>query len=198
MPLAFLTVATGAHAVVAFTNFGPSDEFGTGSGYTIGGPTSVVGNFSQGEQFEAGASGSLDSIRLALQHVSGANNFEVTLYEDAGDAVGSFITSWTGGGLGAFGSTSILTLNNAFPEIELTAGSKYWLVAAGMDDVWSAWMINNQGDMGGHTISTNSGASWSYTTVNRGAFEVNVVPEPVSMGALAAGLGGLALRRRRK
>jgi len=100
--------------------------------------------------------------------------------------------------LGTFGSTSILTLNNAFPEIELTAGNKYWLVASGAEDVWSAWMINNQGDMGNHTITVDNGSSWGYTMVNRGAFEVNVVPEPMSMGALAAGLGALALRRRRK
>lgn len=199
MPLALLTVATGAHAVVAFSNFGPLDEFGTGSGYTIGGPTSVVGNFSQGEQFVSGASGSLDSIRLALQHVAGLNSFSVTLHEDAGDAIGSAITTWSGSGLGSFGSTFILNLNNAFPEIELTAGTKYWVIAGAFEDTWSAWMINNQGDMGGHAVSADGGQTFGYSTNNRGAFEVNVVvPEPASMGAIAAGLASMALRRRRK
>lgn len=198
LPLAFFTIAAGAHAIVAFSNFGPDDSFDTGIGWTISGPDSVPGEFDQGEQFEAGASGSLHSIRLALQHVQGHNNFVVALHEDDSDTVGALITLWSGDGLGAFGSDSILTLTNGFPSISLTAGEKYWVIAGAAGDGWSAWMFNSIGDSGNHAATVDGGANYDYSLNTRGAFEVNVVPEPASMGAILAGLAGLAARRKRR
>jgi len=199
MPLAFLVVAGSANAVVAFSNFGPGDSFLTSTGWTISGPTSAPGNFDQGEQFTAGATGSVSTIRLALQNVLGANQYIVALYDDAGDAVGNLMMAWSGvGAMGAFGSSSILTLTNPFPSVSLTNGNKYWLIASAADDAWNAWMFNDQGGMGNHAFSADDGATYGYTTQNQGAFEVNVVPEPASMSAIAAGIAAMALRRRRK
>lgn len=198
MPLAFLVVAGSANAVVAFTNFGAGDSFLTSTGWTISGPTSAPGNFDQGEQFTAGATGSVSTIRLALQNVGGSNDYAVSLYEDAGDSVGTWMTTWWGSGLGSFGSSYILTLVNGFPSVALTAGNKYWLIASAPGDTWNAWMFNNQGGMGNHAFSADDGASYGYSTQNQGAFEVNVVPEPASMSAIAAGIAAMALRRRRK
>lgn len=202
MPLALVAAAAISQAqIVSYSTFGPGDSFVTGAGATISGSTSPVGEVTQGDQFVAGVGGSLHSLRLALGHVTGANAFEVSMYKDSGtDEIGPWITTWSGSGLGQFGeATSILTLPNAFPEIVLDAGSKYWVVCRVAGDTWSAWNYNDQGVNTRHATSIG-GSAFGYMTNMASALEVNVaaVPEPASIAAIGLGLVGALRRRARK
>ncbi len=194
-----LGMATLSCADIAFNSFGAGDSYNTTTGWTLGGASSPVGLNWQGDQFVAGAGGTLVSITVAEQWASGSNALSFGLYNDDGaDGVGSWITTWSFSGP-SFGSGAPPTvLPNAFPWITLTAGQKYWVIGSTGDDTWGTLNKNDQGMTGPHAYSTDSGASWSYSTQVTSAFRVEVesVPEPCSMAAL--GLGALALVRRRR
>jgi hypothetical protein len=101
------------------------------------------------------------------------------------------------------------------PSLSLTSGSSYWVVVSTTETSGLFnWSFNNEGDFptaqnsSGYSAlspvtmaSTDSGASWSTSGVNRPAsISITAVPEPSSI--VLAGLGVLAagyqLRRRMK
>lgn len=179
-----------AFANVAYSSFGPLDSYDTASGWTIGGNTNQTVAF----QFESATTGVLSSIEYASFGIV-AGDINILLYEDNSDQVGNQMVGW-GQSIVPSGN-AITTLTNPFPNIALTAGSKYWVELRGVSSgVWGGWNQNDQ-SINSLAYYTSTGGS-AYSTLLTSAFRVNtgVVPEPASMAAL--GLGALALVRKRR
>ncbi|MBX3117621.1 MAG: PEP-CTERM sorting domain-containing protein [Fimbriimonadaceae bacterium] len=195
--LAFFALP-GAHAAIAFNNFGAGDSFNTGSGGTIGGSSSQVGYIIQGNGFNSLATGQISTITLGYGHVTGTNSTTFRLFGGTAGSVGSFITSWTVTNSPAFGSGGLVVINNTDALATLNSGTDYWLIAEAASDAWQAWNNNNIGDVGPHAVSNDGGATYGIGNGSRNVFRVEVepVPEPASMAVL--GIGALALIRRRR
>ena len=113
--------------------------------------------------------------------------------------------------LAAFGLPSLsagltqIELLPSVPQINLAAGTKYWIVlgVSGRGSFgWTYAEGNNQagpGTLGDYSYSSDGGAGWAaFGTDNPYLLRVNVapaVPEPASVLLLLAGIGLLAARR---
>lgn len=198
--VALTSGAVWAQGAIAFNNFGPGDSFDIGTGWTSSGPSAVgTPRFESACQFTAGATGNLDTITIAIGHVSGDNSAYVYLHRDSGDSIGSAMIGWYFLDLPEFGTAfSSKVLHNPFSDKILTAGEKYWVsVKPGAADTWNAWNWNDQFDVGRRGYSSDGGDTYTYVgDSRRGAMRVEVVPEPASMLALA-GLAAWAVSRRR-
>lgn len=180
------------------TNFGVSDTNWLAQGFTVGGTNTTV-----------------TSVTLGLFD---ANSTSVNLSIYAGGTAGP-----TGSPLGtstqAVASlTPALQTFNFSPNVTLNSGSPYWIVASTSEaSGLFNWAFNDAGDFGavqnssGWTavanqtrLSSNSGATWANSGVNRPAsFSINAVaavPEPSTYALAAIGLGvaGFVRARRRK
>lgn len=90
-----------SQAVVAFSNFGAGDSYTIGTGWSL--LSGVHGTQAVSHQFVSGASGSLESIEVAIGHVAGTNDYSISLRSDNIDTPDSYITTGSGVGTGAFG-----------------------------------------------------------------------------------------------
>ena len=113
--------------------------------------------------------------------------------------------------LAAFGLPSLsagltqIELLPSVPQINLAAGTKYWIVLGVSGPGSFGWTYaegNNQagpGTLGDYSYSSDGGAGWAaFGTDNPYLLRVNVapaVPEPASVALLLAGIGLLAARR---
>lgn len=191
-------VAATASAQVVFDNFGAGDTYNTGSGWTISGINSAVGqDFDQGDAFIPSASGAVATIELAIGLVTGPNDFNITIYDDASGAPGTAL--WNSGAIvgqmGSFGSNNAPVVVNVGGAVNVFSGSQYWVIASSNDATWAAWNINSTGDVGPHAFESNGGG-FNISNTDRGAFRVTLVPAPASLALLGAG-GLIAVRRRR-
>ncbi|MCW5936481.1 MAG: PEP-CTERM sorting domain-containing protein [Fimbriimonadaceae bacterium] len=183
--------------IVAFNNFGPGDTYNNGNGYTISEGPPINNDFNQGDQFTAAAGGPVDTITIALGYVTGTNGATITLHTDNNSEPGAVIGSWHITNMGNFGNPGIATTINVGGAVNIVAGQNYWLMASSDPNSWLAWNLNSTGDVGLHAFQTNGGP-YAISQATRGAFRVNVVPEPATMVALGAGIAAIAARRRRK
>jgi hypothetical protein len=195
MVIGLLVAAPASAQTIVFDNM-PGDDYNPGTGHTISGASSPVGSdFDQGDQFMPSASGNLSDVWVAMGHVTGLNEFELWLTDDAGGTPGT--TLWSSGAIkdlmGPFGSLNPPVHISVDGGPMLTAGSSYWLLASVADDTWAAWNWNNIGDEGLHASRQNMGG-WGVGDGTRGAFRI-AVPEPTTLMLL---LGGLPLIRRRR
>ncbi len=172
-------IATGASAQVVFDNFDAGDTYNTSSGWTVSGIYSVVAtDWDAANGFISSISGPIDTIDLAIGHVTGSNEFTLALYDDAGGQPGSLL--WMSapivGQMGSFGSANPPVTVNVGGAVSINAGQLYWVVASSADDAWLAWNLNSIGDLGPHRSSNDGGQTWAFGGDNdeRGAFRVTL------------------------
>lgn len=193
----FAAIAATSQSIVAYSNFGPDHAYAISGGWTVSGPTSGFPTQIVAFQFTAQASGLLESVLIPMGHVGGTNIGRVILYNDSGlNTVGDPRVQWTTT-LAELGQPDLLTLPYTGSTQLLVAGTKYWLgTHYVVDDTWDAWNETTVTDAQLCGFSYNGGDDYSYgMQLPAGAFEVNVVPEPATMVALALGIGALRKRR---
>jgi hypothetical protein len=193
----FVSAGAVAQAQVIYDNFAAGNGYNGGTGWTISGAGSVLGaDNDQGEQFMAGASGAVQTLDIAMGHVTGTPSVTMRLYNDAGGVLGAqngsaatFAVNPNSFGAG----TEYISVNVLAAGWNVTSGNMYWLIADSANDAWLAWNQNSTSTTGNHYFngSYSSGAL-------HGAYRLTAVPEPATMIALGAGLAALAARRRRK
>jgi hypothetical protein len=144
----------------------------------------------------------LTSFEMKLLQSSTATDATISLYQDAGDDIGTLMASYTT----LVSAAGIRTFANTNPSIQLMAGSKYWIEARTTVEgsgLYSGWNNNNQNVRGlikfgaVRGTSTNPASTYTVGSGELPAFRVNVVPEPSSLVAMG-GLVALAALRRRK
>jgi hypothetical protein len=191
--------ASGTNALNPSTNAGISDVNWLAHGFTVGGTNTV-----------------LSSVTLGLYDNSNTVA-RVQLFASGSGSVPSGLPLATLTQTVSSLTPALMTFSFS-PSLSLTSGSSYWVVVSTTETSGLFnWSFNDEGDFptaqnsSGYSAlspvtkaSTDSGASWSTSGVNRPASisitSITAVPEPSSI--VLAGLGVLAagyqLRRRMK
>jgi hypothetical protein len=178
-----------------FSTLGPGDTYNLGVGWTIG---TINDLWDQGSQFSFTGPNpvSLGSIELAMSLVSGTNELDVWLMNDAGGQPGSIIESFNFiGAMGPFGDDNPLLVGDSLLNPLLTPNTPYWLIASVPDDgdMGAAWNLSLVAS--GPLAYRHDGGAWGVWSNTMGAFRINdtcgaVIPAP---GAILLGGIGVAL-----
>jgi hypothetical protein len=187
-----------AHAAVLYSDLGPGGTYSQVTGRTVATSSSTLGaDVDAMMQFTAGASGDVDTIDIALSHITGAGDTALTLWTNEAGSVGIELGTWHILPASQYTtSNSALVTVSGISGINLTAGSTYWLGVVAEGDSRNFWNDNSIGVTG--LVSVNS-ADFTGTL---GAFDVRSadvgVPEPASWAMMLIGFGGLGLAARRR
>jgi hypothetical protein len=191
-PALVLLLATHARASVIFSNLGPGDSLaspGIGIGFI---PFTSTFNYAGIGFTPAGQSYMLDSLELALDLVSGPNVADIFLMSDAGGLPGAVLESFHLTGELTSGANSLVTINSTHHPL-LSAGSQYWIVAAGGPSSFVTWAQNELQEKGPNVSGPALGSLVRDSDSNvREALLANgtAVPEPGSV-FLVTGLLGI-------
>ncbi|MHB8636833.1 MAG: hypothetical protein ACYC96_10225 [Fimbriimonadaceae bacterium] len=193
-----------AEAQVAFNDFSSGNggygyDNSTG-GWSVEGSSVYSGgqNLGRAMQFTSLASGGLGNIDLALYCSTGPLNISLTTDSSNAPSTGPSLDSWTvtpsnGYSNSAFFPPTTLSGNGTL----LTAGDKYWIdVAPANASVGAGWYFNNAGAKGVSDYSLNGAWQGSSSGSTMATFDVNVTPEPITVGLGLAGVVVAFLRRR--
>jgi hypothetical protein len=177
-----LLSATPARASIVFSNLGPGNSLrspGIGIGFiTFTSTFNYAGlAFTPTDQ-----SYTLDSIQLPLQLISGPNIADIFLTSDVGGLPGSIIESFQIAGALTSGGNLLVTLISTSRPL-LSAGSQYWVVAAGGPSSFVTWAQNELQETGPNVSGATLGSLVRDPDSNvREALQINgtAVPEPSS------------------
>ncbi len=171
---ALLWGATAVNADVISSNFGPGDDYGWGSGWSVGLGFPL---YEVGEPFRVSdQSYTLDTIELAIARVDGDNHFFLYLMTDDKGKPGTVIE--------AFQVVGEMPLNNkenppvvveSVQHPVLQKGARYWVVAASTVETFAVWSLNSTGDIGPHGQRADRG-EWKISNTTRCAFRVTGTP----------------------
>jgi hypothetical protein len=122
---------------------------------------------------------------IAIQNFSGPNTgTTISLYTNVGNALGSFLGSWTLGTLPDFGTGGLVFQTiTGVTGTHLNAGGSYFLVAQAAGEDWNAWNQNNIGVTGPVLLG-----SILFTGILMGTFDVIGTPTAVPLPALSHSL----------
>jgi hypothetical protein len=176
-------VATHARASVIFSNLGPGDSLaspGIGIGFI---PFTSTFNYAGIAFTPAGQSYTLDSLELPLELISGPNVADIFVTSNAGGLPGSLLESFHLTGALTSGTNSLVTIDSTNHPL-LSAGSQYWIVAAGGPGSFVTWAQNELQEKGPNVSGPALGSLVRDSDLNvREALLVNgtAVPEPGSV-----------------
>jgi hypothetical protein len=152
------------------------DELGrynAGTGYTISGPDSPIGQtFADAMPFTPASDDTISRVIVAVGHVAGTNGVTVSVNEDAGGLPGNVLQSFDLTGLPVFGMCCLLESSDA--NIPVAAGTQYWVVvatSANTSDTWDAWNWNLTDQTAQPFAFFNNGV-WQQTSGVLAAFAV--------------------------
>lgn len=171
---ATLLAAPAAAQMIAFDNFGPGNEYNTGSGYFVRGPfhASTAPDWTQGWLFESQATGGITELYLPLVHTGATNEFRIQFHENDGQTPGALVGQFEGI-MGGTNAERFVTIEGD-ASILLTAGQQYWIILYAINDGSGTWYQNNQGVSLLRCLSRNQGVSWTYGTTNAPVFRLTV------------------------
>ena len=200
--LATVGIAASAQAEVVFSNLGPGDSFNTNGNLVVGaasGLGDLFGDIDRGDEFVPTGSGAISTIEIALGRFTGANEFSLTLYDDASGTPGSVL--WSSGAILGQMLPSALEAPPISVDVggaaSVTAGSRYWLIADVGEDTEATWKWNEAITFDNLQARSVDGGPFEILTGQvRGAFRVTTIPSPA--GLAIAGMGGLLATRRRR
>ena len=188
-----LAAAAPSEAGIIFRNLvEPGGQYGpdaVGIGHTPGFPN--PGDYlTYGVRFVPSLTAQLTTIQAPLGVLSGPNQVQAYIMNDAGGVPGSIIESFSLTNLPPPGP--LVTITSLLDPLVL-AGQPYWFVATGGGATYALWTLNLfQGDSsdGGATQVTLGGVPHAWTAgsgTRTGALQVsgNAAPEPSSIAMLA-------------
>jgi hypothetical protein len=125
----------------------PKGTFWCCQGATISGPDSP-GNFEWwvGAAFTPAANHTVTKVALALGYISGTNQVQVHLNQDANGVPGAALRTWTAKNLPGAGTCCTLTTLYDSAGVPVTAGTQYWItVTTNNNDetVQAFWNVND-------------------------------------------------------
>lgn len=163
-------------ARLIWSNLGPSpsNAYNSTTGYYVLGPNNSVGLSEQwiGVPFIPKMNATVEVLQVAVQWISGVNQFNVGLYSDNNGTVGTLLAGGSGHGASSFGSCC-QTVNVSIPSTAISQGVQYWIVATSDDtnaaDFTGVFDASNEaviaGDVGltgwfSFTTNTPAAAAW--------------------------------------
>lgn len=178
--------------VLIYSNFGAGGSFDTTRGWGVGPDPFHLVDQVVGQSFTTTSSLQFADAQLAMFSVGGTSA-AVYLESDDGGHPGAILDTLVE--QNPIGAPGIVTFDCSLC-LTLSAGTRYWIVAA-EGDATSAWNWNSIGDDSGIAFNSAGSATgpWNFVPgATRGAFEVDgftPVPEPGSLTLLSALLGML-------
>lgn len=189
---------------VIFNDFGPGYAYDSGISEVISGSGSGVGYDNDANPFTSSGTFVLTQIDVAIGTSSGSSAFTLELDSDNANSPGAVLTSWTViSGIPDLGTCCTVETLIPTSAIELTAGTKYWLVARPADPTgttFDGWALNTTGATGNAEQQFSPDGSYTSNGNALGAFDVlgaSPVPEPASFGLTAGALAVIAAFLRR-
>jgi hypothetical protein len=212
---ALLLAAPPSHADIVYSDLGQGGTFSATTGYDVG--TIQPLYLLTGASFIPTANFTLTQIDIALVYDEGGPNrgSTVALEKDSNGlpAYGTPLETWYPGSLPLYGSNTLGSadmLTSVGSPVELTSGTRYWLVAEAYLppnlDLWQQNTVGATDNMASEVFTSSNTNGWSLAANSAApAFAVfgtpvnpSPVPEPGSLALLLGGLIGLAgLRLRR-
>src|SRR5579872_775247 len=114
------------------------------TGYTISGPTSVIGQtFADGMPFTPASNMTVTEVVVGVGYVTGTDAVTVTLNADDNGLPGTALATFQVTNLPTFGSCCTFSVKN-LPGVAVNGGTQYWIVVQpGGSDTWAAWNDND-------------------------------------------------------
>ena len=161
---------------IIWSNLGPSpsNAYNATTGYYVLGATNSVFLPEQaiGVPFVPKMNATVSVLQVAVQWISGKNQFNLGLYSDSGGTVGSLIAGGTGKNAPEFG-TCCQTVNVPITPTAIAQGVQYWIVASSADgeadDFTGVFDASNLANISGNvglegwfsfTTNTPAAAAW--------------------------------------
>jgi hypothetical protein len=142
------------------------DSIGTGgynccAGWTVGGPSSAVGQVWSAIQITPTVSGKVKHVVAGVGYVTGNNAAELAIYRDASGVPGTMVWSADVSSLPVFGSTSTATVKARVTGVRIKANKPFWVAVqtdSNSSNTWDAWNDSNTTNA---PLAQNSGSGWT-------------------------------------
>lgn len=186
-----------ADTVTVFDNYKPNFGTATFAGQVIN-PLSPQRDRDYANSFVPSASGVVSDIWATVTMVSGINEVDLWLMSDSGGAPDRVLEMWNvKNQMGLRGGLNPPVHVQGDGSTFLQAGEQYWLVASAPIPTVAQWMFNGINDNGPVVLRENGGSWNTAPSTLRGAFRVDIVPEPATLCIMAFGAISMLRRRRR-
>ncbi len=187
--------------IVAYSNFGPNDNFSRSQVIGIGHNGNPGSNLHFANQFTSEATGLVSTVDVGISLSNAGQNDEmqVLLWTDVGGRPGAAI--WDGT-VSPVAIDQVYSVTSSGPTVELLEGERYWISARANNGTgFYFWYGNSIGRSGLFVFDGTGGTNWTTpNTFNQQPFRVNLanIPEPASFPLLAVGCMLLVHRKRKR